>query len=128
MMTTTNAEKKPLPILNMDEIERAQTQAKPTKKEKPAKASVRRLTRRTLGIDSDLDNRLRYIANLERIRSHNEAPDVRDYFELGLEMLLDQLEKGAAHPEVAALWMRLREKRQETLDTQFARMRTKTQK
>lgn len=128
MMTTTNAEKKPLPILNMDEIERAQAQAKPTKKEKPAKASVRRLTRRTLGIDSDLDNRLRYIANLERIRSHNEAPDVRDYFELGLEMLLDQLEKGAAHPEVAALWMRLREKRQETLDTQFARMRTKTQK
>lgn len=128
MMTTTNAEKKPLPILNMGEIERAQTQAKPTKKEKPAKASVRRLTRRTLGIDSDLDNRLRYIANLERIRSHNEAPDVRDYFELGLEMLLDQLEKGAAHPEVAALWMRLREKRQETLDTQFARMRTKTQK
>lgn len=128
MMTTTNAEKKPLPILNMDEIERAQTQAKPTKKEKPTKASVRRLTRRTLGIDSDLDNRLRYIANLERIRSHNEAPDVRDYFELGLEMLLDQLEKGAAHPEVAALWMRLREKRQETLDTQFARMRTKTQK
>lgn len=128
MMTTTNAEKKPLPILNMDEIERAQAQAKPTKKEKPAKASVRRLTRRTLGIDSDLDNRLRYIANLERIRSHNEAPDVRDYFELGLEMLLDELEKGAAHPEVAALWMRLREKRQETLDTQFARMRTKTQK
>lgn len=97
MMTTARSEKKPLPILSMGEIDRAQTQTKPAKKEK---ASVRRLTRRTLGIDSDLDNRLRYIANLERIRSHNEAPDVRDYFELGLEMLLDELEKGAAYLSV----------------------------
>lgn len=128
MMTATSSEKKPLPILNMGEIDRAQTQTKPAKKEKPTKAAVRRLTRRTIGIDSDLDNRLRYIANLERIRSHNEAPDVRDYFELGLELLLDELEKGAAHPEVAALWQKLHEKRQETLDAQFARIRTKTQK
>jgi len=128
MMTATNTDKKPLPVLQMDEIERVQQQAKAVKKKAPTKSTVRRLTRRTLGIDAELDKRLRYIANLERIRSHNEAPDVRDYFELGLELLLDELEKGAAHPEVAMLWERLHQKRQETIDAQFARIRTKTQK
>lgn len=125
-MMVAATDKKPLPVLKMDEIERAQSAKTAPKKE--AKKVVRRQTRRTIGIDSELDNRLRYIANLERIRSHNEAPDVRDYFELGLELLIEELEKGAAHPEVAALWARLHQKRQETLDAQFARLRTKTQK